>query len=193
MNNKKLYILVEGENDTQFINAFIHKCLTHKYKKITCVEYGEKSSGKVKNRIKSYEEAGDDYFFFADADFHNKPMCFPKKKEELSKIYSIPIDKIWIVINVIESWYLAGFNKEFCKKEKIRYLKNTDRITKKDFVKIAEEKYGKNKKSPKQLRNLLANRKKEHFSFQEVIKKKRNQSLKRFYLHDHKDFDLKCE
>lgn len=183
----KLYIFVEGPDDEKFINAFIKdkKCLNEQYRTIKCVLY---SKGWTASKINKYIEQsiiknGHDYIFLADADFDGIINCFPQQKERLVENYKLPdIEKVWIAIKEIESWYLAGFDEDFCKKEKLEFKSNTERVTKEIFDKIDKNK---KRKSHNQLIDFLI-RKKSNFSFDEV--KRRNESLARFYKH----FGLNC-
>lgn len=187
MSKKILYIFVEGPDDEKFINAFIKdmNCLTQQYKTIKCIRYGEGwNASKINQYIdKTIQELGHDYIFLADADFGAGVDCFPHRKENLSKIYKLTdINKIWIVVEEIESWFLAGFDEQFCKKEKLDFKKKTEKVTKEVFDKIDKNK---KKKSHNQLIDFLI-RKKSYFSYSEVTN--RNESLARFYSH----FGLKC-
>lgn len=186
MSDKILYIFVEGPDDEKFIKTFIlgKECLKEYYKTINCVCY---SKGWTANKIKKYIRdvivaQGHDYIFLADADFEGEIDCFPLRKEKLVETYELPdINRVWIVIKEIESWFLAGFDEAFCKKEKLEFKQNTESVTKEIFDKIDKTK----KKSHIQLIDFLI-KKSSDFSFVEVTK--RNKSLARF--HDH--FGLVC-
>lgn len=187
MSTKILFVFVEGQDDEKFINAFVRdkKCLSKKYRTIKCIRYGEGwTASKINKYIKkSITKLGHDYIFLADADFEGRINCFPMRKTKLMETYNLPdADRIWVVIQEIESWFLAGFDSKFCKKEKLAFKSNTENVTKEVFDKID---LNKRKKSHNQLIDFLI-RKKSAFSFDEV--KKRNTSLKRFYNH----FDLNC-
>jgi hypothetical protein len=189
MKNKILYLLVEGKYDTDFVETFVRdrKCLSHKYRTVVCQEYGEGADeSKIQRYIKSYEEAGDDYLLLADADFNDELMSLKEKEEEVSNKYDIPTNKIWIVINEIESWLLSGFDENFCNQHNIKYYKQTDRVTKEDFLKIAKKKYKKREESS--FRKFLGFTHKSKFLFKGVIDNNRNQSLKEFYMKN----GLKC-
>ena len=186
-NKKILFIFVEGPDDEKFIHAFIrdNKCLNDQYRTIKCIRYSEGwNASKINKYIeKSIMKLGHDYIFLADADFEGEVSCFPQRKKKLVKTYKLPdIKKVWIVILEIESWFLAGFDEAFCKKEKLDFKLNTERVTKEIFDKIDRNK---KKKSHNQLIDFLI-RKKTNFSYQEVDK--RNKSLARFHNH----FKLKC-
>lgn len=187
MSTKILFVFVEGQDDEKFINAFIKdkKCLNEKYRTIRCIRYGEGwNASKINKYIgKSITKLGHDYIFLADADFEGKINCFPMRKKKLVETYKLPDEnRVWIAIQEIESWFLAGFDDKFCKREKIAFKPNTERVTKEIFDKID---LNRKKKSHNQLIDFLI-RKKSAFSFEEV--KKRNSSLKRFYNH----FELEC-
>lgn len=69
--------------------------------------------------------------FFADGD----GASYQAKKEKILQKYSkLEPDHVFIVQFEIESWYLAGVNKVFCDKNKIKhYYNNTDSVTKEMF------------------------------------------------------------
>ena len=189
MSKKILYIFVEGPDDEKFIKHFISdkKCLSEQYNTINCIKYSKGwTPAKINNLIdKTIKKHGHDYIFLADADFKGKINCFPSKKKELAKTYKLSDeDRIWIAIEVIESWFLAGFDEAFCKKEKLKYCKDTEKVTKDIFDKIDKNK---KKKTHNQLIDFLI-RKKTEFSFAEVTNHKRNESLERFHSH----FGLSC-
>ncbi|MFK7980724.1 MAG: hypothetical protein AB8G86_12135 [Saprospiraceae bacterium] len=129
-----------------------------------------------------------DYLFLADLDFNQEKKCFLERKKQIATTYKLPdINKIWIVTDAIESWFLAGFNKSFCDREKLSFKQNTEKINKEVFDKLEISQKRKRRKSHDQLIDLLI-RKKDDFTFQEVIEGKRNESLARFYTH----YNLVC-
>ncbi len=178
MSKKTLYIFIEGDDDEKFINTFIRdkKSLKEKYAGIKCVQYSQWNIRKLNAYIDVVKKQ--DYIILGDADFKGVINCFSSRKKELIKKYNIPdADRVWVVIEEIESWFLAGFDETFCKKESLEYKKKTEKITKEIFNKIDKKK---KKKTHKQLIDFLV-KKKDDFSFEEVSK--RNESLMRFCKH----------
>jgi hypothetical protein len=188
---KMLYIFVEGADDTKFIDNFfgLKGCFRTKYRKHKCIEYSTgNTAAKILRNFDKFEKQGHECVLLADND----------KVDEV-KQFEISSDKVLIANKEIESWYLAGFSKEFCSKEDIQYIQKTENIDKEVFNKIAvrrtRNKSNKNnrkeadsKKSHIQLMNDLVAQREQYEFEKEVLKNKRNPSLEKFYNH----FRLKC-
>ena len=83
-------------------------------------------------------------------------------------------NKSFVVVQEIESWYLAGFNEAFCTKNKLKFYPNTEKANKSTFVQIAKQL----STSPLRLRDkLIQNR--SSFSIKEA--KVRNESFRKFF------------
>jgi hypothetical protein len=190
--NTILHVFVEGIYDIKFFKDFIEKsdCLpisikqpdgsSIDYNEIVYYKYRDLSKNEIVEALKTIKEQNTDYIVITDKDFKDKQQ----RKNEVVKPYSFDVNKTWLVSNVIEGWYLAGFNDSFCNRGDVRIKykgSNTEKISKPEFKRIAR----KIRKTEVQLINFLSIRKSE-FSFEEA--KKRNQSLAKFYNH----FRLKC-
>ena len=94
-------------------------------------QYANKPSIKVNQYIQTIKQLNEPYIFFADGD----GASYQEKKEKILQKYSkLEPDHVFIVQFEIESWYLAGVNKVFCDKNKIKhYYNNTDSVTKEMF------------------------------------------------------------
>jgi hypothetical protein len=187
---KMLYIFVEGADDTKFIDNFVGQkgCFRDKYRKHKCVEYSTgNTAAKILRKFDLFEKQGHECVLLADND-----------KVDDVQHFKISSDKIFIADKEIESWFLAGFSKEFCDKEDIQYIQKTENVDKEIFDTIAtkrtKNKNEKNKKAVDKdkshiqlINDLVAQR--EQFEFKnEVVENKRSQSLEKFYNH----FGLKC-
>ena len=77
-----------------------------------------------------------DYLFFGDID--NFPCITEKKSRIIEKFGErLDINKIYIVIKEIESWYLAGLDDAKLRKLNINEtIDNTNNITKEDFERL---------------------------------------------------------
>lgn len=175
----RLHIFTEGIDDTKFFKKFIECCLTN-YDKFQYFEYSEMPDNQVISAIKTViEQENTDLILVGDFDFRDKnKFNIEDKKKELVAKWKLPnSDNIFIAINEIESWYLAGFNDRFCKgnhntnRTKIKNSIDTQLITKEFFQHSSN-------KSQRNLINYLL-RKNRYYDYNEA--KKRNNSFKRFF------------
>ena len=113
---KKLYIIIEYDQDKEFFDTIIKPLIQKRYKIVKSWKYSRKDKDSVNKRIASIKEDGDDYIFVTDME---KIQCIPgKKQERMTEFNSIDEkSRIMIVIRKIESWYTAGLSdvkyKEF--------------------------------------------------------------------------------
>jgi hypothetical protein len=129
-----LYIFVEGDRDEVFFERIVKPRLVDRYNNIIVVKYAQKGIEYIKSYIRSILSMNADYIFIADID--NSP-CKTAKKEELRRRFpNLEQNKIIIVVKEIESWYLAGLDREACEELGIECFDNTDSITKEDFKHI---------------------------------------------------------
>ena len=174
----RLHIFTEGIDDTKFFKNFIEGCLTS-YSTFQYFEYSEMPDIQIVNAIKTTIEQNIDYIFIADFDFRdeNKMNIQDKINEIKSKWRILNKDNVFIILNEIESWYLAGYNDKFCNGRthlngiKIKTCIDTQVVTK-EFFKHAST------KSHRNLINYLI-RKKVNFDYSEA--QKRNKSFNRFH------------
>ncbi len=139
MDYKKLYILVEGNDDERFFGKIIIPRLEKKYDFIKIWRYANKKKGKIEKFIKSIKAMGADYIYVTDI---NHSPCVTNKKQIIqNKLKNIDENKIIVVIKEIESWYLAGLDDITSQKLKISNFSTTDDITKEKFENIIPEKY----------------------------------------------------
>jgi hypothetical protein len=80
------------------------------------------------------------YIFTADID---RAKCISTKKDYIkSKVTNIDLSNIVVVIQEIESCYLAGLDDDSCKSLGIKLKENTtDFITKEDFNRLIPKKF----------------------------------------------------
>lgn len=136
---KRLFILVEGLNDKRFFDKKIKPILEKKYDLVEVREYADRKREKLKKFLKSIEDMKADYLYVGDI---NSTPCVTKKKQKIQgKFRNIDKGKIIVVIKEIESWYLAGLNEKNSKKLRIRFLKNTEKVTKQQFKVLKPKKF----------------------------------------------------
>ena len=195
----KLYIFVEGEHDEDFFKKILNQELNRKYGELECKRYGEnnfKERKLIKNIINKKQN---NFIFCLDLDKNKESIKKEevanyfdigkvsskkekkqgkklKKKKILKEEFQIEFsdieNKMYVVVQMIESWYLAGFDTNFCTKKHIEFYPDTEEITKGTFKKIAREL----RKDPDRIRDELIRSGK--FSISEA--RNRNKSFDNF-------------
>jgi hypothetical protein len=128
---KRLYILVEGEDDVRFFGRIMKPLFVSRYDSVEILPYASIKRQKVNNFLKSMAQMHNDYIFVADIDTKRSVR---DKKQLLSTWYSdINGTNIVVVIMEIESWYYAGLPDEALKRFGLPSLPSTDELTKEDF------------------------------------------------------------
>ncbi len=128
---KRLYILVEGEDDVRFFGRIMKPFFASRYDSVEILPYASIKRQKVNNFIKSVAQMKNDYIFIADIDTERSVR---DKKQLLYHWYSnISGGSIVIVVMEIESWYYAGLPAEALQKLSLPLLPSTDGLTKEDF------------------------------------------------------------
>lgn len=133
MNNyQRLFILVEGLDDSRFCNKIIKTRFKPKYDYISIHEYSNQNKDFILKFIKSINSMGADYIFISD---FNKENCITAKKQKILCKYKNKLDEnnIVIVKEEIESWYMAGMDDTQSKLLEIPKIKETNNFTKEHF------------------------------------------------------------
>jgi len=143
MVNKTVVYFVEGNRGIDFVNEVVKKRITNMGKYDAVIPYKYKNIPKSDNTkfIKGLRAVGSDILCMADI---NSSPGIEERKEKLRKddVGDVPDNCIVIVIKEIESWYLAGLDRECCRKLKIGHRARTDTISKKEcHALIAKSKY----------------------------------------------------
>jgi hypothetical protein len=128
---KRLFIMVEGEDDIRFFGRIIKPLLVPSYLSVEIIPYASIKREKVNKFLKSVALMNNDYIFAADID---QERSVRDKKQILYHWFSdIDGRSIVVVIREIESWYLAGISADAAQELGIADLLSTDEITKEDF------------------------------------------------------------
>lgn len=128
---KRLFILVEGEDDVRFFGRIMKPLFVPHYDSVEILPYACIRRVKVNNFLKSMVQMHNDYIFVADID---RERSVRDKKQLLYHWYSnINGNNMVIVIVEIESWYYAGLPDEALQKFGLPSLPSTDELTKEDF------------------------------------------------------------
>jgi hypothetical protein len=128
---KRLFILVEGEDDVRFFGRIIKPLFVSRYDSVEILPYACIKRAKTNNFIKSLVQMNNDYIFIADID---RERSVRDKKQLLYHWYSdISGSNIVVVVMEIESWYYAGLPDEALQQFGLPSLQSTDELTKEGF------------------------------------------------------------
>jgi hypothetical protein len=128
---KRLFILVEGEDDVRFFGRVIKPLLVPHYDDIEIIPYASIKRLKVNNFLKSMTQMRNEYVLVADIDTERSVR---DKKQLLYHWYpDINGGNIIVVIREIESWYYAGLPDSSLQRFGLPVLATTDELTKEDF------------------------------------------------------------
>ncbi|MEO0042744.1 MAG: hypothetical protein RL329_2192 [Bacteroidota bacterium] len=177
---QKLYLFIEGEWDNVFFKIFLDDYLCNQYgfEEITYIEFSQTlHSREALRKLVGQEKVN--FLLCPDLDArYDKQKMIAKIKKLAEEEFNINFDdvknKSFVIVQEIESWYLAGFKKSFCDKQQITFYPNTEDANKGTFLKIAKQL----KKTPLRLRFELTQTHRSHFSIDEA--KQRNKSFRKF-------------
>ncbi len=181
---KKLYLFIEGDWDKVFFETFLDDDLRKKYdfEEIMYIEFAERPESRTMLR-RLVGEGKVNFLLCPDLDAEfDKGKRYAKIKKLAQQEFRIESEedittvqnKSFVVVQEIESWYLAGFNEAFCNKNKLIFYPNTEKTNKSTFVQIAKQL----KKTPLRLRDELT-KNRSSFSIKEA--EKRNESFRKFF------------
>jgi hypothetical protein len=136
---KRLFIMVEGEDDVRFFGRTIKPLLEPRYDAIEIVPYACIKREKVNKFLKSIVLMKNDYIFVADID--SEYSVRDKKQILYYRFSNIDGGSIVIVIREIESWYYAGITGETALKLGVEEMATTNDLTKEDFNARIPEKF----------------------------------------------------
>lgn len=137
---KRLWVLLEGNDDERFFDGIIKPKLSHQYNSIQVWQYAQEPVKRTKNFLKSIKAMNSDYFFLVDI---NRLPCVAAKKNRIKRKYGaiIDLENIITVVKEIESWYFAGLDNKTCQELGLSPLGDTDQITKEDFNSLIPKRF----------------------------------------------------
>jgi hypothetical protein len=131
---KRLFILVEGEDDVRFFGRIVKPLFVRRYDSVEIIPYACIKREKVSRFLKSVTQMGNDYLFVADIDTERSVR--DKKQILYYRFSDINGRSIVIVIVEIESWYYAGISPESAMALGVADMESTECLTKEDFNRI---------------------------------------------------------
>ena len=136
--SRVIYTILEGDDDERFINKVIQPELEKKLFRVKVYKYAQTTRVELEKFVNLLNKSGTAYIFLADMD---RASCYTKKKEWIKSKTTKNVNetRIAIVKAEIESWYLAGLDRQSATSLKIRHFSTTENIFKEDFNKISEK------------------------------------------------------
>lgn len=130
MQFRQLYIFVEGSYDKRFFEKIIAPLFEKHFDYIKVVEYAQHKK-ETKKYLGTIDTMQANYLYVTDNDL--TPCITERKRKEKRKIATLEEDKILVVVEEIESWYIAGIDKKSAEKMKVSLPDSTEKITKEKF------------------------------------------------------------
>jgi hypothetical protein len=139
MNPRRLFIFVEGSDDHRFFSRVIVPLLEGEYASVELVTYASMKSVKVCRFVRSITAMDHDFILCADIDQERNVKA--KKAVLKSRFCVLSNDHIVVIIQEIESWYLAGLDDKAQKHLSLRSYRSTNHITKEIFNRMIPRSY----------------------------------------------------
>lgn len=168
----KLFVFVEGFYDKKFFDDILSIKFQEKLSvTLFSVPYQIKKNVGVNNNIKHLNSLKIPYIFISDLDSHSYPCITSRKEKRKSEYSALDLDKIIIVNEEIESWFISGVDSNLSQFFEFDIPDNTEDLTKEDIDKMIEDSHFISKKE-------FLFEISRHYDFDLAIK--RNNSLKYF-------------
>ncbi len=129
---KRLFIFVEGSDDVRFFETIIKPRFEHAFLSVELITFACLKSVKVDRFINGINAMHHHYIIVADIDLEKSVHA--KKKVILSRFLAADYQNVMVIIQEIESWYLAGIDDTGAKALGIHAPARSDFVTKEDFI-----------------------------------------------------------
>jgi len=131
MSERRLFILVEGNDDERFFARVIIPLITHRYRSVKLIKYACLKSNRVCRFVRSIHRSGDEILVVTDID--QAPGVAAKKRILMERFCVVHSSEIMVIIQEIESWYLAGLEESDASILGVHLPPSTDNVTKEMF------------------------------------------------------------
>lgn len=135
-----LLVFVEGKDDFRFINfVLIDFFNLNNSIMLKAIPYKNKERINTVKLIKQIKETkSGDYIFLSDLDSHTYKCITSRKNSRIKEFHNpeyddLDFEKIFIVVEEIESWYVAGIDTSLKQFKNLDIPDNTDTFTKEQF------------------------------------------------------------
>ena len=129
---RRLFIFVEGSDDVRFFETIIKPRFEHVFESVELITFACTKSVKVDRFIRGINAMGHSYIIVTDIDFEKSIPA--KKNIILSRFDEADYSHVMVIIQEIESWYIAGIDESGAKALGIHVPARTDFVTKEHFV-----------------------------------------------------------
>jgi len=128
----QMFVWVEGPDDQRFVETILLPAMQEQYDFVEIVPYAGMTKDKAIKWLESIRAMENtEYVFLADRD---RSPCVSQKKADLTrKIKSLQANRISVVVEEIEGWYLAGLTALGRASLEIPEIANTDNVNKEAF------------------------------------------------------------
>lgn len=138
MRYRRLFLWVEGDDDQRLVQRILESPLKKKFDYVQYVLYAKKEKKYIRNLLRSIRAMGAEYIFFSD----NDCPCVTAEKTKITNTHpEVDSEKIQVVVKEIESWYLAGLDRETSKDLGLKIFHTTDSITKEKFDSLKPKRF----------------------------------------------------
>jgi hypothetical protein len=128
----RLFIFVEGSDDVRFFETIIKPRFEHAFASVELITFACTKSVKVDRFIRGINAMHHSYIIVTDIDMETSVHA--KKNIILSRFTEADYQNIMVIIQEIESWYLAGIDGNGAKALGIHTPARTDFVTKEHFI-----------------------------------------------------------
>jgi hypothetical protein len=141
MGYRRLFVLVEGNDDERFCSTILQPVFTARYDDVRFWQYSQERNDRIAGFLKSIGGMGADYLYLADADYC---PCPSEKKNQLLEQFprQLSTERIVVVVREIEGWYLAGLEDQRAEALKISARQSTNQLTKEQFNQLIPARFG---------------------------------------------------
>lgn len=129
---RRLFIFVEGSDDVRFFETIIKPRFEHAFESVELITFACTKSVKVDRFIRGINAMHHSYIIVTDIDMETSVHA--KKMIILSRFTEADYRNIMVIIQEIESWYLAGIDDTGAKALGIHAPARTDFVTKEHFI-----------------------------------------------------------
>lgn len=168
---RRLFIFVEGSDDVRFFETIIKPRFEHAFESVELITFACTKSVRVDRFIRGINAMNHRYIIVTDIDLENS--VHSKKKIILSRFSEADYQNVMVIIQEIESWYLAGIDGNGAKILGIHAPARTDFVTKEHFIRWIPRYY------PSKIAFMIEVLK--HFSISTAVEK--NKSFRFFIEH----------
>lgn len=130
----RVFLWVEGQDDVLFAKRILKPIFKGYFQRVEIRQYAQIKAKKLQQLILAIREIGDTNIVFAD--FDNHPCITSKKNYVNYRFRYVPYSFMFIVIQEIEGWFLAGLSVRESRKVGVRSLPTTNHITKEHFIEL---------------------------------------------------------